>query len=88
MVWRGRVLQIIQFQPPAVGRDTSLQTRLLTAPSSLALSASREGTSTTSLGNLCQHLTTLTVTIFCYCFLNYDYMQLGCYFFVLPKVLQ
>jgi len=57
MVWRGRVLQIIQFQPPAVGRDTSLQTRLLTAPSSLALSASREGTSTTSLGNLCQHLT-------------------------------
>ena len=51
----------IWFQPPAIGRDTSLQIGLLTAPSSLALNASREGTSTTSLGNLFQGLTTLTV---------------------------
>jgi len=41
----------IQFQPPATGRDTSLQTRLLKVPSSLALNASRDGASTTSLGN-------------------------------------
>jgi len=36
-------LKTIPFQPPAIGSDTSLQTRLLTAPSSLAWSASREG---------------------------------------------
>jgi len=33
----------------------SLYTRLLKAPSSLALNASREGTYTTSLGNLSYH---------------------------------
>jgi len=42
--------KITQFQPPAIGRDTSLWTRLLTAPSSLAWNASREGVSTASLG--------------------------------------
>jgi len=35
--------KITQSQPPAVDRDTSLQTRLLTAPSRLALNISREG---------------------------------------------
>jgi len=53
-------LKIISFQPPAIGRDTSLQTRLLTAPSSLDVIASREGTSTASLGNLFLCFTTLT----------------------------
>ena len=42
----------------------SPQTRLLKAPSSLALNTSREGASTTSLGNLFQFLTTLTVKNF------------------------
>ena len=43
--WFGleRTLKITEFQPPAIGRDTSLWTRLFTAPSSLALNASREG---------------------------------------------
>ena len=47
--------------PPAIGRDTSLYSRVLKAPSSLALNASGEGASTTSPGNLLQCLTTLTV---------------------------
>jgi len=35
--------KINQFQPPAIGRDTSLWTRLLTAPSSLPyISSSRD----------------------------------------------
>ena len=55
---------MIQFQPPAIGRDTSLQTRLLEAPPSLALNASREGAFTVSLGDLFQCLTTLTVKNF------------------------
>ena len=38
--------------PPAIGRNTSHQTKLLKVPSSLALNASREGASTTSLDNL------------------------------------
>ncbi|TRZ26531.1 hypothetical protein HGM15179_000556 [Zosterops borbonicus] len=54
------ISKIISFQPPAMGRDTFHQTRLLRAPSSLALDTSRDGTSTTSLGSLCQGLTTLT----------------------------
>ena len=49
---------------PAIGRDTSFQTRLLTVPSSLALNVYREGASTASLGNLLQCLTTLTVKNF------------------------
>jgi len=49
---------------PAMGRDTFYQNRLLKAPSSLALNTSREGTSTASLGNLCQCLTTLIVKNF------------------------
>ena len=38
--------------------------QVLRAPSSLTLSVSRNGASTTSLGNLCQCLTTLTVKNF------------------------
>jgi len=45
-------------------RDTFHQTRLLKAPSSLALNTSRDGAATTSLGYLCQHLTTLRVKNF------------------------
>jgi len=37
--------KIISFQPPAIGRDTSLYTRLLKAPSSLAFNTSRDGAS-------------------------------------------
>ena len=44
----------IQFQSPAISRDTSLQSRLLTAPFSLALNTSREEASTTSSDNLFQ----------------------------------
>jgi len=50
--------------PPAMGRDTFPQTRLLKAPSNLALNRAREGAATASLGNLCQGLTTLTVKNF------------------------
>ena len=49
---------------PAVGRDTSHQTRLLKAPSSLALNTAREGAATASLGNLFQCLITLMVKNF------------------------
>jgi len=38
--------------PLSVGRNTFLWTRLLKAPSNLALNAAREGAATTSLGNL------------------------------------
>jgi len=36
-------LKIIWFHPPAMSRDIFHQTRLLRAPSSLALSTAREG---------------------------------------------
>ena len=65
MVWGGSgPLKSPGSNPSAVGRDTSHQTRLLKAPSSLALNASRKGAFTTSLGNLFQCLTTLTVKNF------------------------
>jgi len=47
--------------PPATGRDSFHQTRLLRATSNLALNAAREGAATASLGNLFQGLTTLRV---------------------------
>ena len=50
--------------PPAMGRDTFHQTRLLNAPSNLALNTSTEGASTTSLGNLFWCLTALMVKNF------------------------
>ena len=55
---------IIQFQPPPMCRVTNHQTRLPRATSSLALNASRDGASTTSLGNLFQCDTTLWVKNF------------------------
>ena len=53
------ILKTIQFQPPAMGRDTSHQNRLLKALSSLASNTCRDGASTASLGNLFQCLSTL-----------------------------
>jgi len=47
-----------------MGKDTFHQTRLLKAPSSLALNTVREKTATAALGNLCQGLTTLRVKNF------------------------
>ena len=44
-------LKPIQFQPPAVGRAATQQLRLPRAPSNLALSTSRGGTPTASLGS-------------------------------------
>jgi len=57
-------LKAIWFNSPAMKRDTYSYIRVLRAPSSLTLSASRDGASTTSLGNLFQCLTTLTVKDF------------------------
>jgi len=48
-----------------MGRDTFRQTRLLQAPSNLALNTAREGAATASLGNLGRGLTTLIITNFC-----------------------
>jgi len=52
------------FSPPAMCRVANHQTRLPRATSSLALNASRDGASTTSLGNLFQCFTTLWVKNF------------------------
>ena len=49
---------------PAMGRAAPYQLRLLRAPFNLALNASRDGASTTSLGNLFQCFTTLCVKNF------------------------
>jgi len=57
-------LQTISFQPPAMGRDPFHQTRVLRAPSNLALNTAREGAAIASLGNLGQGLTTLMVKNF------------------------
>ena len=46
-----RTTVIIRFQPPAMCRVTDHQTRLPRATSSLALSASRDGAFTASLGS-------------------------------------
>jgi len=48
--WKGP-LEVIQPNTPAVSRDIFNYTRLLRAPSNLALNVSRDGASTTSLGN-------------------------------------
>jgi len=47
-----------------MSRDIFHQTRLLKAPSNLALNTSREGATTASLGNLCHCPTTSRVKIF------------------------
>ena len=44
----------MSFQPPATGRDTFHEIRLLKAPSNLALNIAREGAATASLGNMQQ----------------------------------
>ena len=56
-------LKITQFQPHAVGKDTSHYPKLLQAPSSLTLDIPGMGTLPT-LGNLCQGLITLTGNFF------------------------
>ena len=61
MVWVGKDLS---SKPPTLGRDTFHQTRLLKAPSNLALNTSMEGAATTYLGNLFQCLTILIVKNF------------------------
>ena len=60
--------------PPAMGRVTNHQTRLPRATSSLALNASSNRASTTSLGNLFQCVTTLFVRNF----LLISYLDLPC----------
>jgi len=65
MIWVGSYLiDHLNSNFPAMGRDTFHQTRLLKAPSSLAWNTSREGAATASLGNLGQGLTTLIVKNF------------------------
>lgn len=59
--WLEMILKIISFQLPAMGRDSLHWIRLLRAPSSTALSTTRDGASTTFLDNLFQYLTTLSV---------------------------
>jgi len=59
MAWVGKDVKSHLVQPPATGRATPHQLRLPRAPSSLALSASRDGASTASQGILCQGLMTL-----------------------------
>ena len=57
MAWVEKDHNAHQFQPPAMCRVTNQQPRLPRATSSLALSASRDGASIASLGNLfqCHH---------------------------------
>jgi len=50
--------------PSALGRDPFHQTRLLRAPSNLALNTAKEGAATASLGNLGQGLNTFIVKNF------------------------
>jgi len=59
-------LEAIEPSPPAVSRDIFTWIRVLRAPSNLAWNVLRDGASTTSLGNLGQGLTTLTVKNFFY----------------------
>ena len=61
--WKGP-LKVIYSNSPEMSRDIFNQITLLRAPSSLALKVSRDGTSTTCLGNLCQCFPTLTAKNF------------------------
>ena len=56
-------LEAVQSNPP-VSRDIFTQIRLLRAPSNLVLNVPKDGASTTSLGNLCQGFTTLSIKHF------------------------
>lgn len=49
-------LKIIEFNLPAIGRITTHQIRLPTAPYNMALNASRDGASSSSLGSMFQCL--------------------------------
>jgi len=53
-------LEVIQSNPPAMSRDIFNSLGVLRAPANLAWNVSRDGASTTSLGNLGQGFTTLT----------------------------
>ncbi|KAK4831204.1 hypothetical protein QYF61_016041 [Mycteria americana] len=65
IVWVGRDLyRSSSTTPPAMSRDIFNYIRLLRAPSNLALNVSRDGASTTSLGNLFHCFTTPTVKNF------------------------
>lgn len=59
-----QTLKIILSHVPVKGKDTSHQSRLLKALHSLPLNTASAGVSTTSLGNLFQQLTTLTIKNF------------------------
>ena len=61
--WKGP-LRPCSSNPRAIGRDTFHQTRLLKAPSGLALNTFWMGASTIPLGNLLQCLTAFTVKNF------------------------
>ena len=73
--------KIIQFQLDVGGYKEGdlLQTRLLKAPSRLALNASREGASTSLLVSFFQCLTTLTVLL-CFCLRTslFDFLPTRC----------
>ena len=56
MIWKGP-LKIIYFNSPAMNRDIYSSIRLLKVPYSLALIASTDRASTTTLGNLFHCLT-------------------------------
>uniref|UniRef100_A0A8C3JV61 Uncharacterized protein n=1 Tax=Calidris pygmaea TaxID=425635 RepID=A0A8C3JV61_9CHAR len=55
MVWVGKGLKDHPVPPPALGRDTSHHTRLLQAPSNLALNPSRDGAATSSPAKCFSH---------------------------------
>ena len=64
MVRDGTDLKAHAAPTPATGRAAPSQLRLPGAPSNLALSTSRDGAPTASLGSLCQCLTTFWVNNF------------------------
>ena len=59
-----RTLKLTQSQSPPVDSAATHQFSLPRAPSNLALSTSRDGASTASLGDLFQCLTTLCVKFY------------------------
>lgn len=58
------MLKIISFQPATMDRDTFHKTRLLKAPSNLAMTISWNGASRISLGHLLQCLTSFIIENF------------------------
>ena len=79
-----RITMIINFKPPAMCRVTNHYTRMPRATSSLALNASRNGASTTSMGNSFQCFTTLCVKNFLLISnLNLPYLNLKSFLLIL-----